>query len=83
MKVSCMVMAAREEEEEEEPSLADAWAGAAQPGCFRSEEHICPPVLLTRTQQGHSAVSLRAGVGLSGSASPCVPPAGSPAGVQA
>lgn len=60
MKVSCMVMAASEEEE---PSLPDALTRVAQPRCLRSEKHACSPVLLTQTQQGHCAVTLRAGLG--------------------
>lgn len=75
-----MVMAAREEEE---PSLTDASARVARPRCLGSEKLVCPPALLAQTQQGHSALSLRAGAGLPGSASPFVPLPGSPAGVQA
>lgn len=62
--------------------LTDASAPAAQPCRLRSGKQVCPPVLLTRTQQGRCAASLRAGAGLPGSASPLVPLAGSPAGVQ-
>lgn len=66
MKVSCMVMAAREEEE---PSLTDALTRVTQPRCLRSEKHVCSPILLTQTQQGHCAATLRAGLGPPGSAS--------------
>lgn len=60
MKVSCMVMAASKEEE---PSLTDALTRVAQPRCLRSEKHVCSPILLTQTQQGLFALTLRSGLG--------------------
>lgn len=59
MKVSCMVMAAREEEE---APPTDALTRVAQPRCLRSKKQVCSPIRLTETQQVILAVTLRAGL---------------------